>query len=105
MQFGQAIDRRFIKLRSALRKAVYLTIVRLLQPPCAAEINHTKAVADGLRHDIARELVRGGKEDYVHTGVLHLLPREALQRKAAVATELGIDIAQVAALATLSVAP
>src|SRR5271157_4433548 len=105
VQFGQAVNCRIVELRRALGKPVYDAVLRLLQPPCTAEVNHTKPLVDGLRHDIARELVRGGKKNDVHAGFLHLLPREALQRKAAVAAKLRIDIAQVAALATLSVAP
>jgi hypothetical protein len=106
VQFRQTVNRRTIE-RGVFRvfsKTIYCAILRLLQPPCAAQIDHAKALRDRLRRQLARKLMRRGKEHDVHSCILHLLPREILEWKAAVACQLGIGLAKIGAAATFAIA-
>src|SRR5208337_3119202 len=105
VQLRQTVNRRIVQFRHTLRESIHLPVRCLLQPPSAAQINHAETVADRLRHKLARELVRRRKEDDIHSGTSHSLPREALEGEAAVARQLWIDIAEIAVFAALAIAP
>ena len=48
--------------------------------------------------------MRRGEEDHVDSGIFHPLPREALEREAAIARQLRIGFAQIGDAAALAVA-
>ena len=48
------------------------------KPPRAAEINHTQAARERLRHPFARLLVRRGKKENLNAAVCEQLPGKGL---------------------------
>ena len=80
-------------------------MLRLLQPPRSAEIDHAQTLRDGLRYKRPRYFMRRSQEKQLHTLALQLRPRERPQRMASVARQLWKYLRQIGRTITAALTP
>lgn len=101
MQFGAAVDGLGLEEGSVLGVGVFelvdLSVCRMLEPPCAAEIDDLDAPLDGFRNPLTGLLVGSGEEQDLDSGVDDALPGEGddLVSLAACEGELRVDVFEV----------
>ena len=83
IQFGKAVDRLLHELgrgdRIRILEAIDGAVLRLMQSPGAAEINHAHPAGDRLRHQRARHFVRRGQKQQFDFSALQFSPGPGLQ--------------------------
>src|SRR5581483_2290291 len=64
-----------------LLERVHGAVLRVSQPPGAAEVNHPQSATERLRHPLARDLMRSGEKEKLDLPLLQQLPGERKERE------------------------
>ena len=76
-------------------KVIDGAVLRLPQPPGAAQIHHAHAVGHRFRHQCARDFVRRGQKQQFDLAPFQFRPGPRLQRISAVAGNGGIHVGEI----------